>query len=47
MSESQAEELRILSGVVRDAGEPFAAPDADLILRSSDNVDFRFYRLIA
>ncbi|VDC02995.1 unnamed protein product [Peniophora sp. CBMAI 1063] len=30
---------------VRDAGEPFAALDADVILRSSDNVDFRSYRI--
>ncbi|VDC03036.1 unnamed protein product [Peniophora sp. CBMAI 1063] len=31
---------------VRDVGEPFAAPDADVILRSFDNVDFRSYRVV-
>lgn len=46
MANTQSEALRILEGVVRDAGDPFASPDADVILRSSDNVDFRFYRLI-
>ncbi|VDB90310.1 unnamed protein product [Peniophora sp. CBMAI 1063] len=46
MANTQSEALRILEGVVRDAGEPFAAPDADVILRSSDNVDFRFYSLV-
>ncbi|KZV63509.1 hypothetical protein PENSPDRAFT_208488 [Peniophora sp. CONT] len=46
MASTQSEALRILEGVVRDAGAPFDAPDADMILRSSDNVDFRFYRLV-
>lgn len=31
---------------IRDAGDPFNDSDADLIVRSSDNVDFKVYRAI-
>ena len=33
------------SPTIREAGAPFADTDADIILRSSDNVDFRAHRL--
>lgn len=31
---------------MRDAGDPFFAPDADVLLRSSDSVDFRSHQLL-
>lgn len=32
------------AGGPREAGSPFDAPDADIILRSIDGVDFRTYK---
>ncbi|KZV70848.1 hypothetical protein PENSPDRAFT_578725, partial [Peniophora sp. CONT] len=34
------------ASTVRDAGSPFNAQSADVILRSADNVDFRAHRVI-
>ena len=38
--------LVLLDNMPSDFGPPFADSDADLILRSSDNVDFRVHKLI-
>ena len=29
---------------IREAGAPFDAPDADIVLRSADGVHFKFYK---
>jgi len=34
------------TATVTDANAPFDNPDADVIIRSSDNVDFRVFKLV-